>query len=416
MGQETLNELLPIEHRSLSPQEIRRSTSAQVISQIFNAQITSLEDNKSSEEICNRYFFHPAQRFFHRDVLNSACQHMDREHIYHITDPFGIHLLLFSVSGTTYLFGPFCSSYLTEHGAKSILKKHNINDIDVATLQYYCGSFPLIEESTSIKIVSAFIYCADSNEPGKTIKTITAAELPREERYSVEAYQQNYNDKLKVRYALEQQFIEDIKNGNTHSALNTINRINQDVAPLKRLGPALEVERVGAAITRTTIRHAAVQAGLPILIVDRLSSENTVRVKNAMTTEDIMLARDTMIRNFCKAIQEMRKTQHSALVQSVLYYLNHNYQHPIDLSTLASDLDISESNLIRTFKKELGITPAIHLTKIRMHNAASLLVYGTMSISEISSAVGISDSNYFVKLFKREFGETPTAYRKQRTT
>jgi YesN/AraC family two-component response regulator len=48
-----------------------------------------------------------------------------------------------------------------------------------------------------------------------------------------------------------------------------------------------------------------------------------------------------------------------------------------------------------------------------MRIAAELLRKGQMAVGDISAAVGINDPNYFVKLFKKEFGETPSAFRKR---
>ena len=47
-----------------------------------------------------------------------------------------------------------------------------------------------------------------------------------------------------------------------------------------------------------------------------------------------------------------------------------------------------------------------------MENASSLLLSTEYSIQEISVMVGIMDANYFVKLFKKEYGETPSEFRK----
>lgn len=399
-----------------STMEIRRDTAVQIISRICLAEIIALNSQETTNAICERHCLHPIQHFFHKKVLDTLRRQVEQEYIYHIIDVFGIHLLIFSVSGMSYLFGPFCCQPLSEYGARTILKQNALNEVETKDLQYYCGSFPQLGEAKAIKIVSAFIYTVNPDEPNKTIKVVTGEEIPPDEDERAAQNRPNYKSKLEYRYALEQQFIEEIKNGNAHTALHIMGVIEQDVAYLKRLGPEPENERVGIAITRTTIRHAALQAGLPALIVDRISSQNTAQASKAKTVEDIMIAKEIMIRDFCKAIREMRENKYSALVQSVLYCLNHEYSHNVDLSELAEDLDISKDRLIKIFKRETGSTPAAYLTKIRMQNAALLLINGTMAVSEVSSAVGIGDSNYFVKLFKKEFGETPTIYRKRHTT
>ena len=47
-----------------------------------------------------------------------------------------------------------------------------------------------------------------------------------------------------------------------------------------------------------------------------------------------------------------------------------------------------------------------------MKKAASLLKSTEEEISKVSNLVGISDANYFVKLFKTCFDMTPKEYRK----
>lgn len=60
----------------------------------------------------------------------------------------------------------------------------------------------------------------------------------------------------------------------------------------------------------------------------------------------------------------------------------------------------------------MNMTPLNYLRKVRMENASSLLLSTEYSIQEISVMVGIMDANYFVKLFKKEYGETPSEFRK----
>lgn len=416
MELEWAGELESMNQRSAFAMDIRRDTAMQIISQICMIEIIALNSQETTDTICERHCLHPVQHFFHKKVLDTIRQRVNQEYIYHAIDAFGVHLLLFSVSGTPYLFGPFCCQPLSEYGARTILKQNELDEIEVKDLQYYSGSFPQIEAAEAVKIASSFIYTVNPEEPSKTIKVVTGIEIPPSEEETVVRKRPNYKSKLEYRYALENRFIEEIKNGNAHSALSIMNVIEQDVAYLKRLGPAPENERIGITIARTTIRHAALQVGLPVLIIDRISSANTTLVSKAKTVGDIMIAKEIMIRDFCKAIREMRENKYSALVQSVLYCLNHDYSSSIDLPSLSDELGISESRLVKNFKKEIGLTPSAYLAKIRMQKAALLLISGTMPVSEISTAVGINDSNYFVKLFKKEFDEAPTAYRKRHTT
>ena len=47
-----------------------------------------------------------------------------------------------------------------------------------------------------------------------------------------------------------------------------------------------------------------------------------------------------------------------------------------------------------------------------MKTAADFLAFTDMSIQQVSSAVGIPDSNYFTKLFKHIYGVIPSEFRR----
>lgn len=50
--------------------------------------------------------------------------------------------------------------------------------------------------------------------------------------------------------------------------------------------------------------------------------------------------------------------------------------------------------------------------RLNMKRAEHLLMYTKKSVTDISLQVGISDTNYFTKLFKKAYGKTPLNYRK----
>ena len=53
-----------------------------------------------------------------------------------------------------------------------------------------------------------------------------------------------------------------------------------------------------------------------------------------------------------------------------------------------------------------------YIASMRCKKAANLLKKTNLPIQEISSYVGYSDNNYFVKVFKKNYDMTPTEFRK----
>ena len=206
-----------------------------------------------------------------------------------------------------------------------------------------------------------------------------------------------------------------IQEGDARSALHQLHIVEQDVSYLKRADNTLEKKKTGAAILRTTVRHAAIMTGLPALVIDQITTQNALEVTAARDEQAVLLAKEHLVRNMCKAIREAREKQYSALVQNTLYYLEHEYNKEISIENLSAEFSVSADHLIASFKKETGITPNAYLGQVRMKKAADLLANGSLTVSSVSAAVGINDPNYFVKLFKKEYGETPTAFRKRHT-
>lgn len=89
----------------------------------------------------------------------------------------------------------------------------------------------------------------------------------------------------------------------------------------------------------------------------------------------------------------------------------------MDNSELTVEDVVHEIGLGRTvfFNKLKGLTglsPIEFIREIRIKRAAQLLKSGEHNISEITYMVGMSDSRYFSKCFKKVFGMTPSEYKK----
>ncbi|NLX82296.1 MAG: helix-turn-helix domain-containing protein [Clostridiales bacterium] len=96
-----------------------------------------------------------------------------------------------------------------------------------------------------------------------------------------------------------------------------------------------------------------------------------------------------------------------------LYIANH-YAQPLNLSGIGKALNMSVSRLCAL---AAGITPGMTVMRLvtarRIAAAQSLLKDSASPIRDIASRVGIPDYNYFTKVFKKEVGQTPSAWRKQ---
>jgi len=81
------------------------------------------------------------------------------------------------------------------------------------------------------------------------------------------------------------------------------------------------------------------------------------------------------------------------------------------LKTFASKYHISEAYLSSLFARTAGVSLTNYIMRERVERSAGLMLQTNRKISDIAMEVGYEDPRYFMKIFKKVTGETPTDYR-----
>jgi transcriptional regulator GlxA family with amidase domain len=81
------------------------------------------------------------------------------------------------------------------------------------------------------------------------------------------------------------------------------------------------------------------------------------------------------------------------------------------LERLSAEVATSPRTLIRRFVKAIGMTPGAYAQAVRIETAKRLLETTGLPLETILERVGYQDTSAFRRLFKREVGMTPRAYR-----
>ncbi|MET4559920.1 bifunctional transcriptional activator/DNA repair enzyme AdaA [Lysinibacillus parviboronicapiens] len=111
----------------------------------------------------------------------------------------------------------------------------------------------------------------------------------------------------------------------------------------------------------------------------------------------------------CKPTNE--RLPDSEWVTQVTQYIDKNFTEKLTLETLGDIAHGSPYHLQRTFKKLNGITPVEYIQHLRLSAAKEYLRQTNKSIEEIATCVGITNTPYFITLFKKKIGHTPAQYR-----
>ncbi|MFI3236539.1 MAG: helix-turn-helix domain-containing protein [Lachnospiraceae bacterium] len=100
------------------------------------------------------------------------------------------------------------------------------------------------------------------------------------------------------------------------------------------------------------------------------------------------------------------------ILNVVSNYVRDNFYKDIDVTTIASDLGISYTQLRKILLKESGVNIVDYINKLRIKEAKNLLVNSNMTMAEISAHVGYNNEQSFNRYFKKFEQITPGEYRK----
>ena len=107
------------------------------------------------------------------------------------------------------------------------------------------------------------------------------------------------------------------------------------------------------------------------------------------------------------------KADESGFVQTVRTYIReHLSDADLNRVKIADAIHLNPDYLSYCFHKEFETTLTLYIASKRMDQAKYLLKNTNLSINEIAEQVGIPNTSYFYRQFKKATGKTPQQYRK----
>ena len=104
------------------------------------------------------------------------------------------------------------------------------------------------------------------------------------------------------------------------------------------------------------------------------------------------------------------ENEYPAILSSVLRSIHEHCREGITLSSLCKTFRLSPQYLMRLFRKHLNTTVTQYITVLRMSHALELLRQPGFRVCDVADMLGYQNTYYFCRLFKRQFGMTPTEY------
>ncbi len=102
----------------------------------------------------------------------------------------------------------------------------------------------------------------------------------------------------------------------------------------------------------------------------------------------------------------------SGLENEILRYIHDNINAEITLETLCSRFNTNRTTISALIKEKTGLPPMKYVLEVRLNQSRPDLLFTQLPINEIASKYGFSDSNYYIRVFKKRFGKSPLQFRK----
>ena len=99
------------------------------------------------------------------------------------------------------------------------------------------------------------------------------------------------------------------------------------------------------------------------------------------------------------------------VVRLLQEHIQLHYSERITLEMLAERFAMDKFYLQKLFTQHISVSPNEYLISTRMLKAKELLCSSFLPVNEIAESVGIDNTSYFIKQFKRREGVTPAKYR-----
>lgn len=126
--------------------------------------------------------------------------------------------------------------------------------------------------------------------------------------------------------------------------------------------------------------------------------------------QPLMLSLLHLCRSVVNTRPEALRPRSEFLYQSMCNWVQDNYAQPLTRDSVAQFFNITPNHLSKLFTQHGTMSFVEYVRWVRMAKARMILQKYHLSIAEVARRCGYQDSDYFCRVFHREFGLTPGEY------
>ncbi len=318
------------------------------------------------------------------------------------------------------ILGPVFNVPMTEELVHQFMKEQALSTEYKETLTEFFYSMPITSHSGLMQHLF-LMYLSLHGKPPEAEEFhsyyMKASENQEQEQVT-ERTQDLENAHIRNTYTFEISLYEFIKSGNEKGL---IEYLNTHTAPLYegRLAssPLRQAKNMFIGTVQKVGLISAIPGGVEIEKTYQLMDYYIQKCERLQDLRAIGNLQYAMLLDFCRRTGETHIPDGiSADIFLCMSYIRTHTNESISLENVAAQINRSVSYVVKKFKKELGINVGAFITRCKLEEAKSLLVFTEQSLAEISSYLCFSSQSYFQNVFKKQYGLTPTQYRKKGRT
>lgn len=314
--------------------------------------------------------------------------------------------------------GPYLTTQPPERFIREKIRPFQLPEEYIRQVLIYYANLPLLQDENLLFIIVrtlgnalwgagnyAFAYV-----DGEFSDNVPESMMPT--AYADNADTPLHLDMLERHYESERELMQAVSQGRLLE-LSALNSAVYTQGTEQRLPDTMRNRMNYLIILNTLLRKAAEQGGVHPLHIDRLSSQFARQIEQLTSMDSSIELQRRMIHKYCLLVRNHSLKAYSTLLGRAITLIEYDLTADLSLSALARRLNVNSSYLSSLFRKELDCTLTDFVNRKRIEHAVFLLNSTQMQIQAIAAECGIPDTNYFIKLFKRQIGMTPLMYRKR---
>lgn len=137
-----------------------------------------------------------------------------------------------------------------------------------------------------------------------------------------------------------------------------------------------------------------------------------LEIKSKLFSIFSMIFRNNLITGADNKTNNLHKKK-QGMLKDILMYISNNYNKKITLQDIGHTINLSPQYACKLFKELTNSNITTYINNFRIQSSVTLLRDGDMSITDISLDCGFESLSYFNRVFKRQFGCTPSEYRQR---